>query len=230
MSTKKINKYLLTDREVREKLVVRGAPQLSDAELLSILLHEGSLSTCSVGLANSVLEEVSYSLLTLSEMDLRKLRMVGGMGVKRAALVAAALELGRRVALEQVATPSSITSNDDVVEMFRPQIAHLNHEEFWVLYLSSANTLLDRARVSQGGVSGTMVDHKIVMKRAVELLASSLILIHNHPSGVATPSDDDKKLTNKIIEAASLFDISVLDHLIITTGENFSFRQAGLIE
>ena len=124
---------------------------------------------------------------------------------------------------------TSITNNEDVVRIFRPQIASLPHEEFWVLYLSSANTIVGKVKVSQGGVSGTVVDHRLVVKRAIELLASGLILVHNHPSGVARPSEDDKVLTGKVSDAASLFDISVLDHLIITTGECFSFRQAGLI-
>lgn len=221
----------MTDREVREKLTARGANTLSDAELLSVLLQEGALSgESNVELAHRILQSPEFSLTALARMDIRRLRMVEGMGVRRAAILSAALELGRRLACEETVAPVSIRNNDDVLKIFQPQLSPLKHEEFWVLYLSSANTVIDKAKVSQGGVSGTMVDHKLIVKRAVELLASSVILVHNHPSGVAQPSDDDRFLTDKIELAASLFDIVVLDHLIITSGGYFSFRKEGLIK
>ena len=221
----------MTDKEVREKLVTRGAESLTDAELLSVILQEGTLGTgSSVVVAERILKNPEYSLTALSKMDIKRLRMVESMGVKHAALLSAALELGRRLACEKPDAPVTIRTNDDVLRIFHPQLSGLDYEEFWVLYLSSANTVIDKAKISQGGVSGTMVDHKLIVKRAVELLASSVILIHNHPSGVAKPSDDDKFLTDKIELAASLFDISVLDHLIVTSGGYFSFRKEGLIK
>lgn len=221
----------MTDKEVREKLVTRGAESLTDAELLSVILQEGTLGAgSSVVVAERILKNPEYSLTALSKMDIKRLRMIESMGVKRAALLSAALELGRRLACEKPDAPVTIRTNDDVLRIFHPQLSGLDYEEFWVLYLSSANTVIDKAKISQGGVSGTMVDHKLIVKRAVELLASSVILIHNHPSGVAKPSDDDKFLTDKIELAASLFDISVLDHLIVTSGGYFSFRKEGLIK
>jgi DNA repair proteins len=105
----------------------------------------------------------------------------------------------------------------------------MQHEEFWAIYLSGANTVIDKVKIGQGGVSGVTVDHKLIVKRALELLASSIILVHNHPSGLARPSEEDKMLTNRIKAAASLFDISVHDHIIITSGESFSFAENGLI-
>ncbi len=221
----------MTDKEVREKLVTRGAESLTDAELLSVILQEGTLGAgSSVVVAERILKNPEYSLTALSKMDIKRLRMIESMGVKRAALLSAALELGRRLACEKPDAPVTIRTNDDVLRIFHPQLSGLDYEEFWVLYLSSANTVIDKAKISQGGVSGTMVDHKLIVKKAVELLASSVILVHNHPSGVAKPSDDDKFLTDKIELAASLFDISVLDHLIVTSGGYFSFRKEGLIK
>lgn len=221
----------MTDKEVREKLVTRGAESLTDAELLSVILQEGTLGAgSSVVVAERILKNPEYSLTALSKMDIKRLRMIESMGVKRAALLSAALELGRRLACEKPDAPVTIRTNDDVLRIFHPQLSGLDYEEFWVLYLSSANTVIDKAKISQGGVSGTMVDHKLIVKKAVELLASSVILVHNHPSGVPKPSDDDKFLTDKIELAASLFDISVLDHLIVTSGGYFSFRKEGLIK
>lgn len=221
----------MTDKEVREKLAARGAAALSDAELLSVILQQGTLSEeFTVELAGKILDNPDYSLTALSNMEIRRLRMVEGIGVKRAALLSASLELGRRLACEQPEAPAAIRNNEDVLKIFHPLLSGLSYEEFWVIYLSSGNTVIDKAKVSQGGVSGTVVDHKLIVKRAVELLASSVILVHNHPSGIARPSDDDKFMTDRIELAASLFDISVLDHLIITSGGYFSFRKEGLIK
>lgn len=221
----------MTDKEVREKLVTWGKGYLTDAELLAVILQEGNLGAeSSVELAEKILKNPEYSLTALSKMNIKNLRQVENIGIKRAALLSASLELGRRLACETPDAPVMIRHNDDVLKIFHPQLSGLSYEEFWVLYLSTANTIVDKAKISQGGVSGTMVDHKLIVKRAVELLASSIILIHNHPSGVARPSDEDKFLTDKIELAASLFDITVLDHLIITSGGCFSFRKEGLIK
>ena len=215
------------DRFIREKLVNQGAATLTDAELVSVIIREGRDGLSAAGLSGKILQ--NNSLQQLARKDIKALRMTEGLGVKRAAVLAAALELGRRMRAEDAATPDVIRTNDDVVGIFRSAIAGLPHEEFWVLYLSSANTVVGKEKVSQGGVSGTVVDHRLIVKRAIELLASGVILVHNHPSGIAKPSGDDLHLTHKITEAASLFDIAVLDHLIITTGGCFSFRQEGLV-
>ncbi len=158
--------------------------------------------------------------------------MLQGLGIARAASLSAAFELGRRASTNGVAIPpQKISTNEDVVGIFRPQIASLPHEEFWVLYLSSANTVLGREKIGQGGISGVTVDHRLVVKRAVELLCSGIVLAHNHPSGIAEPSEGDRELTDAIVRAARLFDIQVVDHLIVTPdGGSFSFRSAGLVE
>ncbi len=254
----------LTDAEVRERLISRGAGALTDAQLLCILLQEGSSGSSSIngakkglqsGLANGyasgsgtnpgggvrnmpggamslaerVLSDNGGNLVQLSRAGLKKLRMTEGLGLRRAAAITAALELGRRLALAENAEPSTIRNNEDIIRVFRPLLASLPHEEFWVVYLSSANTVIDKVKAGQGGVSGVMVDHKLIIKRAIESLASSMILVHNHPSGVAAPSGPDNDLTEKIVAAASLFDIEVLDHLIITPGECFSYRGSKLL-
>ena len=217
------------DKQVREKLVLRGVGALTDAELISIVFQEGTRGASALTLAERLMDRTDGSLIRLQQMPLQALRQTEGIGMKKAALLAAALELGRRLEIEQQRTPFTIASNEDVIRLFRHQIAVLPHEEFWVLFLSSANTVLGKMKVSQGGVSGTVVDYRLIVKRAVELLASGMILVHNHPSGVARPSEEDKTLTEEILRAASLFNIIVLDHLIITSGECFSFRQQGLI-
>ena len=217
------------DKQVREKLVLRGVGALTDAELISIVFQEGTRGASALTLAERLMDRTDGSLIRLQQMPLQALRQTEGIGMKKAALLAAALELGRRLEIEQQRTPFTIASNEDVIRLFRHQMAVLPHEEFWVLFLSSANTVLGKMKVSQGGVSGTVVDYRLIVKRAVELLASGMILVHNHPSGVARPSEEDKTLTEEILRAASLFNIIVLDHLIITSGECFSFRQQGLI-
>lgn len=218
------------DKSIREKLVHQGAGSLTNAELISVVIHEGGDGLSAVQLSQNILDANGENLCELSKSDIRTLRITCGLGIKRAAILTAAFELGRRAASDESMTPTVIRTHEDVETIFRPLIASLRHEEFWALYLSSANTVVGRVKVSQGGVSGTVVDHKLILKRAVELLASGIVLIHNHPSGIAEPSGDDKRLTEKIEAGAALFDISVLDHLIITSGGCFSFRRAGIIK
>lgn len=218
------------DRAIREKLVTRGAARLSDAELISVVIREKIKTGSAIEVARRLLASEEGSLTRLAGLSFQELRSRCDLGATRAALLQAALELGRRMRFEGGDDLCRIEGTLDVVQMFRPLVSGLNHEEFWVLYLTAGNRVLDRVRISQGGVSGTVVDYKIVVKRAVELLASSLILVHNHPSGIAQPSGEDKSLTDKLVLAASLFDIQVLDHLIITDGACFSFRQEGLIK
>ena len=209
-------------------LQLKGAGSLSDAELLALLMDdaaEGSLAR-----AEALLEQCGGTLTAVARADVARLRMTAGVGLKRAARVAAAAELGRRMlALEAENSVRTISSSVDVLRLMRPRMNDLPHEECWALYLSSSNRLLEPYRVSQGGVQGTVVDHRLVVKRAIELLATQLILVHNHPSGTAEPSEEDKVLTRRIAEAAQLFDIRLLDHLILTRNDFFSFRSKGLL-
>ena len=206
-------------KTITDKMTARGVESLSDAELLAVLTDD---------------EQTAGALLAacggaLASEDAARLRMVGGLGLRRARLLLAAAEFGRRVAASRAAEADVIATSDDVVALFRPQLETLAYEECWAVYLTSSNRIIERQRISQGGVQGTVVDHRLVVKRALELLATQLVLIHNHPSGAAAPSPQDKVLTERVAQAAALFDIRLLDHIIIAREGDFSFLRAGLV-
>ena len=205
-----------------DKALSRGIASLSDEELLTLLVEEP-------GVAASVLRSCGGSLASVAAEEPARLRMVGGLGRNRALRLLAAAEFGRRVAESRAGEAVVIATSDDVVHLFRPKLQRLDHEECWVLYLTSSNRIVERQRVSQGGVQGTVVDHRLIIKRALELLATQLIMVHNHPSGAAEPSPQDKVLTERIARAAALFDIRLLDHLIISREGDFSFLREGLL-
>lgn len=205
-----------------DKALSRGIASLSDEELLTLLVEEP-------GVAASVLRSCGGSLASVAAEEPARLRMVGGLGRNRALRLLAAAEFGRRVAESRAGEADVIATSDDVVHLFRPKLQRLDHEECWVLYLTSSNRIVERQRVSQGGVQGTVVDHRLIIKRAIELLATQLIMVHNHPSGAAEPSPQDKVLTERIARAAALFDIRLLDHLIISREGDFSFLREGLL-
>ena len=221
---------MLTDKQVRGKLVNQGVRSLSDAELLSILLQKGEAGGSALELAERLLEAYDHNLMRIALDGPGKLRSVAQLGIARAALVSAALEIGRRGRAAENSMRDQIMSDRDVIELFQPELAILPHEEFWVLYLNASNKILDRVRISQGGVTGTVVDYKLIVKRAVERLAQGILLVHNHPSGNPLPSDADTLITQKLVRAASLFEITVADHVIITSGECYSFRSHGFFD
>lgn len=213
---------------LHDLLQLRGAASLGDAELLSLLMEDGAEG--SLERAKDLLEACGGTLAGIGRSELARLRMTAGVGLKRASRLVAAAELGRRmVALESADAVQQITSSEDVIRLMRPRLAELGHEECWVLYLSSSNRVVEQMRISQGGVQATVVDHRLLIKRALELLATQLILIHNHPSGSAQPSEPDKELTRRVVEAAALFDIRVVDHLILSRGDSYSFRAHGAL-
>lgn len=206
---------------IADKAALRGMKSLSDEELLTLLVEDKQL-------ARTLLSTCGGSPARLAGEPETRLRMIGGLGLRRARQLLAAAEWGRRVASEGVESDFVATS-DDVVRMFRPQLEGLSHEECWVVYLTSSNRIIERQRVSQGGVTATVVDHRLIIKRALELLATRFILIHNHPSGTPEASPQDKALTDKVVRAAALFDIRLLDHVIIARDGNFSFQASGLL-
>lgn len=219
------SKNIPLSQQIREKLVRSGAESLTDAELLSIILTEKTGKESSVDLASRLLDHFDGSLSKMRRSDLSKLRTTEALGIQRAALLAAALELGSRLRADETFMRDVINSDQDIIEMFQPRLGDLPHEEFWAVYLSGSNRVLDKVRISQGGVDGTVVDHRLIVKRAVEKLASGIILVHNHPSGNHKPSEKDNLSTEKLTTAASLFDITVADHVIITAGECYSYRR-----
>ncbi|MBQ3247414.1 MAG: DNA repair protein RadC [Alistipes sp.] len=214
---------------IHNKLLTRGVGSLTDAELLSLIVDDGGTREDALKLGERILAE-NGTIANIGNMDISRLRMVEGVGLKRAGRILAAAELGRRLAALQIDSVASITSSSDAVNIFRPLFEGLQHEECWVLYLTNSNRVIERQRVSQGGVQGTIVDHRLIAKRALELLATQVIMAHNHPSGSTEPSSQDIALTKRISEALALFDIRLLDHLIIAGGEELSFRSRGLLK
>lgn len=214
----------------REKIASRGISTLSDAELLALVIGEGRTAQSPRQQAEGLLAAYGGNLARLCREDMARLRMVAGLGLRRAERLMAAAELGRRIRISEGAAVTAIANSDDVRQLFAPVLEGLDHEECWVLFLTSSNRILGRQRVSQGGVQKTVVDHRLIVKRALELLATQMILVHNHPSGSAVPSQEDVLLTRRIASAAELFDIVLLDHVIISREGDFSFRQAQLLE
>lgn len=208
-------------KSIRDKIAVRGVGELSDAELLAIIIEDKPL-------AEKILAECG-SLSGIVRMELPRLRMIEGLGLRRAEKIAASAELGRRLSAAEAQSVDSIATSDDIVRIFRPIVEGLSHEECWVLFLTNSNRIIERQRVSQGGVQATIVDNRLIVKRALELLSTQIVLVHNHPSGAAEPSDADIALTRKVREAAALFDIRLLDHIIIARSGSYSFRSGGLL-
>lgn len=206
-------------QDIHEKITLRGIEALSDEELLTSLLGDRAI-------AEELLRECG-SLANIATMPASRLRMVGGLGNRRTEQIQSAVEIGRRIASANRAIEESITSSDDVVAAMRPLLKELKHEECWAIYLTNSNRIVERTRISQGGIQATVVDQRLIVKRALELLSTRLIIVHNHPSGSATPSSADIELTKRIKEATSLFDIQLLDHIIISANESYSFKSSG---
>jgi len=213
----------------REKLLKKGCYALSDAELIAILLGSGSRNETAVDLAKRILASVDYNLQLLAKLSVNELMQFKGIGEAKAISIITALELGKRRRLEKALEIKKITSSKSVYELMQPLLGDLKHEEFWVLFLNNANTVLSKQCLSKGGLTGTLVDTRLVFKPALSQLATGIILCHNHPSGTLKPSNSDKQLTQKITEAGQTLDIKVLDHLIITEKAYFSFADEGLI-
>ncbi len=207
----------------REKLLTKGKQSLSDAELLAILLGSGSRDETAVGLAQRILQSVGNDLNELGRRSVAELTKFKGIGEAKSITVVAALELGRRRQLTDVKERPQIRSSRDAWQLIAPILMDLSHEEFWILLLNRAGRVIGREQISLGGVAGTVVDAKIVFRKAIESMASSLILVHNHPSGNLQPSQQDISLTQKLKKAGETLDIAVLDHLIITERGYFSF-------
>jgi DNA repair protein RadC len=211
-----------TDREVRERLVARGAEALTDAELLSLILPP-KRGEESIAVAERLIESVG-SIAAIAHSSLGELRQMESLGAERAARVVAAMELGRRALVAEGAEVTTIRDYNDIVKLFGPLLGGLNHEEMWVLYLSSSNRIIERRRISIGGLSSLTTDCRLIIRHALSLVAASIIVVHNHPSGVASPSHEDEEFTRRLREAAELFDIALLDHIIVARDSSYSFR------
>jgi len=217
------------DDRPREKLAQKGRSALSDAELLAILIGSGNKDESAVELSKRILAGVSNSLSDLGKLTLEQLMRFKGIGEAKAITIAAALEVGRRRREETPGKIIAISCSQDVFDVLQPILGELPHEEFWIIYLNNSNKILHKEQLSKGGITGTLVDIRLVLKRALERNAVGLVLSHNHPSGSLKPSKVDKELTTKLKRAAEALDIMVLDHLIITEKAYFSFADEQLL-
>lgn len=213
----------------REKLLSKGRSALSDAELIAILIGSGNRNETAVELSKKILKSIDNDLNKLGKLSVKELMQFNGIGEAKAISIVAALELGRRRKNTDNQLKKTIKSSKDVFEEVIGVMSDLPHEEFWVLFLDRRNAVIKKSNISKGGVSGTVADAKIIFKEAMQLLASAVILCHNHPSGNLKPSDADVQLTKKMKEIGNLVDVPVLDHLIITDKSYFSFGDEGLI-
>jgi len=223
-----IKDWAVEDRP-REKLLKKGVQSLSDAEIIALLIGSGTRNESAVELSKKVLKSTNNNLNELGKVDIHELTKMKGIGEAKAIAILAALELGRRRKVSEIIEKKKITKSEDVYELFQPIIGDLPHEEFWILLLNRSNRIIEKIKISQGGVSGTVIDVKLILKQAIEKLASSIILCHNHPSGNRNPSKADDSITQKLKDGSNLLDIQVLDHIIIADIEFFSYADEGKI-
>jgi len=230
---KSYNSHALTtwavEERPREKVIANGVQYLSDAELLAILLGSGTKNMDAVELARLILKGAGNTLQQLGRQGIGDLVRIKGVGPAKAITLLAAMELGRRRAGMQHPEKIPVKSSETVFNLFHPIMGDLEYEEFWLLMLNRANRVLGRFKVSQGGLSGTVIDTRIILKKALDNLASSIIVCHNHPSGNKQPSDADVKITEKLKKAAEMLEIKLLDHVIIADKSYFSFADEGLV-
>jgi DNA repair protein RadC len=212
----------------REKLLLKGAHVLSDAELIAILIGSGVPGESAVDVSKTILKSTDNNLNELGKLTVRDLMKFKGIGEAKAITIVAALELAKRRRVAEVKEKEKIGGSKDVYEYFH-HLADLRSEEFWVMYLNRANKIISAQKISQGGITGTVADIRLILKSALDHFACGIILCHNHPSGNLTPSSEDKSLTQKIKQAAQLLDINTLDHLIISDNGYFSFADEGLL-
>ena len=225
-NTMTIKSWAEEDRP-REKMLQKGKNNLSDAELLAILISSGNREETAVGLAQRILKSTDQNLNQLGKQSISDLMQFKGIGQAKAIIIAAALEIGRRRQLSLIKDRPQMRSSKDAYNLIAPLLQDLQKEEFWILLLNRSNRFIGRVCISTGGVSGTVVDAKVIFKKAVESLASSMILCHNHPSGNLRPSQADIDITRKLKRAGESLDIAVLDHLIIADNGYFSFADEG---
>ena len=223
-----IPQWATSDRP-REKFLAKGKSSLTDAELIAILLRNGSSDESALDLAKRLLLLNHNSLNSLSEKSIEELMGITGIGIVKAITIQTAFELGQRRRAEKVTKQRKITTSADVLELMQGKFFNLPHEEFWVIYLNHSATLLRTENVGKGGLTSTTVDVRLIMKRAIELSATAIVLCHNHPSGDLRPSQKDIQLTQQIKNIAAMLNISLLDHVIIYNDYCYSFSDDGIL-
>lgn len=217
------------DDQPREKLLYKGKNVLSDAELIAILIGSGSRNESAVDLCKRILQQNNNQLHQLQKQTIQQLMQFKGIGEAKAITIVAALELAKRLQLSETKELTKINSSADACKLMQPLIGDLPHEEFWVLLLNNSNKVVYKLQLSKGGLTQTIVDIRLIYKTALEHLATAIILVHNHPSGQLNPSQADNDITQKIKKAGNTLDIKLLDHLIITQNNYFSFADEGIL-
>jgi len=217
------------DDQPREKLRDKGKSVLSDAELIAILIGSGNRNESAVALCQRILAGVNNNLSALGKLSINQLIEFNGIGEAKAISIIAALELGRRRRVEDALEHHKISSSRSVFELMQPLVGELPHEEFWIIYLNNSNKVIRKIQLSKGGITGTLVDIRLALKKALVVGATGIILVHNHPSGTLKPSEADKQLTKKLKTAGESLDIKVLDHVIITEKSYFSFADENVL-
>jgi DNA repair protein RadC len=215
------------DDRPREKMSLKGKSVLSNAELIAILIGSGTREKSAVELAQQILDEADNNLNVLAKKNIQELMLHKGIGEAKAISIVAAMELTRRKTNEEKPLVKVIQSSDDAYQYMKPTFSDLQHEEFHILLLNRRNVVIAMERISQGGIAGTVVDGKMIFKKALDFKASYLVLAHNHPSGNHKPSEQDLQLTKKLVSFGKFIDLPIVDHLIITDNNYFSFADNG---
>ena len=221
-----INQWAEEDRP-REKMMLKGAEALSDAELLAILIGSGNTEESAVALMQRVLAAAGNDLNRLGKWEIRDFARFKGLGPAKSITILAALELGKRRKLREHAEQLTIRSSEDIYHLFHPLLCDLPYEEFWVLLLNQAAKVIDKVRISRGGIDQTTADVRSILREALLQRATQIALVHNHPSGNTRPSNDDLRLTQQARQAAQTMNIRLLDHVIVTDGSYYSFCDEG---
>lgn len=223
-----VKNWAVEDRP-REKLMLKGASALSDSELLAILIGSGTREQSAVELCKYILSTANNDLNKLARYSVSDLTKNKGIGPAKAISIVAALELGRRRKNSGAEEVKKISSSRDAYQALYPYLSDLNHEEIWVLLLNRSNKIESTIRVSEGGISSTVLDVRLVLREALNRYASGIILAHNHPTNNCIPSDQDMKITAKLKEAAKIMDISLLDHIILCGDSYYSFADENVL-
>ncbi len=217
------------DERPREKLLIHGAEILSNSELLAILISKGTRNKSAIELAKDILVLGKNNLQELGKLSVKELMRIKGIGEAKAITIAAALEMGRRRQTTEALEKKTLITSGDIADFIQSKIKDNRREVFGVLFLNRANKINHFEVISEGGITGTVADPRIILKKALEEDAVNIVLCHNHPSGSLKPSRADKELTQKIKEAAMYFDIRVLDHIIVSDQGYYSFADEGLL-
>ena len=222
-------KFLAEDDRPREKFLLKGKNSLSDAELLAIIMGSGNREDSAVELARKILNSVGNNWHNLSLLQISDLMKFKGIGEAKAISIAAALEIGRRRAAQEVPEKVQVTSSQESYKVLLPYLSDLQTEEFWAIYLNQNNRILGKGKLSSGGINQSVVDVRILFKTALEYFATGIVIAHNHPSGNLKPSNEDLKITKQITEAGKILNIQLLDHLIIVQNSYLSFADENLL-